>query len=316
MNRGNRQLPFLIAAVGGGVLFLSLFFEWMSGPSLPAGAASRYGLSKTGWELFSTVDILLAILAVATLAYCVLWLLGIENLPWLRGSVRWGGLAALVLIANYMVDQDNAPLVPAASAFSTGLGVGVYLALAGALAMFAGGLLVVRPDLAERLESARAAGMDGIRSQGASGQRAPGQSEPGQRGGPVGAGQVPGGPVGAGPAGLGSPARPATPGGTAAAPTQPLRPQPMAPQPTPPAGPASPAQPAAPAAPAAPASAYSTPTPPTPVVQQPATPVQAGIPPEPPAAHAGPPAGWYPDPQGLARLRYWDGAAWTEHTSA
>src|SRR5687767_5770729 len=25
------------------------------------------------------------------------------------------------------------------------------------------------------------------------------------------------------------------------------------------------------------------------------------------------PAGWYSDPHGQARLRYWDGAAWTEH---
>jgi hypothetical protein len=33
-------------------------------------------------------------------------------------------------------------------------------------------------------------------------------------------------------------------------------------------------------------------------------------------AGGGPPAGWYPDPQGQARLRYWDGAAWTEQTSA
>jgi hypothetical protein len=30
----------------------------------------------------------------------------------------------------------------------------------------------------------------------------------------------------------------------------------------------------------------------------------------------GPPAGWYPDPQGQARLRYWDGSGWTEQTSA
>jgi collagen type III alpha len=28
-----------------------------------------------------------------------------------------------------------------------------------------------------------------------------------------------------------------------------------------------------------------------------------------------PPADWYPDPHGLARLRYWDGDAWTEHTA-
>ena len=32
-------------------------------------------------------------------------------------------------------------------------------------------------------------------------------------------------------------------------------------------------------------------------------------------AGGGQAAGWYPDPQGQARLRYWDGSAWTEHTS-
>ena len=35
-----------------------------------------------------------------------------------------------------------------------------------------------------------------------------------------------------------------------------------------------------------------------------------------PAEQSGPPAGWYPDPQGQARLRYWDGGAWTDQTSA
>ncbi|MCA0331084.1 MAG: DUF2510 domain-containing protein [Actinobacteria bacterium] len=28
-----------------------------------------------------------------------------------------------------------------------------------------------------------------------------------------------------------------------------------------------------------------------------------------------PPANWYPDPHSIKRLRYWDGATWTEHTS-
>ena len=38
-----------------------------------------------------------------------------------------------------------------------------------------------------------------------------------------------------------------------------------------------------------------------------------GAPPPPQGAQ---PAAWYPDPHGQARLRYWDGERWTEHTSA
>jgi hypothetical protein len=33
------------------------------------------------------------------------------------------------------------------------------------------------------------------------------------------------------------------------------------------------------------------------------------------AAGAGQPAGWYADPKGEKRLRYWDGAAWTDRTA-
>ncbi|WP_062465592.1 DUF2510 domain-containing protein [Demequina maris] len=38
-------------------------------------------------------------------------------------------------------------------------------------------------------------------------------------------------------------------------------------------------------------------------------------PPPPPAPVDAKPADWYPDPKGEARLRYWDGAAWTDHTA-
>lgn len=39
-----------------------------------------------------------------------------------------------------------------------------------------------------------------------------------------------------------------------------------------------------------------------------------GAPPVAPAP-AAQPAGWFPDPKGEKRLRYWDGQAWTEHTA-
>jgi hypothetical protein len=42
----------------------------------------------------------------------------------------------------------------------------------------------------------------------------------------------------------------------------------------------------------------------------------AALPAPPPQQAAAPPAqpaGWYDDPQGAARVRYWDGASWTQH---
>jgi len=43
-------------------------------------------------------------------------------------------------------------------------------------------------------------------------------------------------------------------------------------------------------------------------------PAQPGAPALPPPG-GGTPAGWHPDPQGQAALRYWDGSQWTDHVS-
>lgn len=52
----------------------------------------------------------------------------------------------------------------------------------------------------------------------------------------------------------------------------------------------------------------------TPIAQPPQPAASTPTPPPPPPADA-PPAGWFPDPKGVARLRYWDGATWTDHTA-
>lgn len=38
-------------------------------------------------------------------------------------------------------------------------------------------------------------------------------------------------------------------------------------------------------------------------------------PPPPPVVQTGPPANWYPDPRNERRLRWWDGARWTDQTA-
>jgi hypothetical protein len=48
--------------------------------------------------------------------------------------------------------------------------------------------------------------------------------------------------------------------------------------------------------------------------RQAAAPVQAAPVQQPPIQRWA--AAWYPDPTGQARLRYWDGRAWTQHTAA
>ena len=47
----------------------------------------------------------------------------------------------------------------------------------------------------------------------------------------------------------------------------------------------------------------------------PAAPAAGWQPPAPSTTEAQQPAGWYADPQGQARLRWWDGSAWTEHVA-
>jgi hypothetical protein len=232
------NLGYLIAAAGGLLLFLSLFLSWFS---VPGGSASL-------WEIFSGVDILLAILGLAVATLAGGHALGRPPVAVPPVVLTILGIVALTLVVEYVLESDNAA-------------IGAFLGLLASAAILAGAILADRPDLAGRV--ADAAGMAGDR------------------------------PAAAPPAGLASGTSTTTPGPSA---------------PSPAGAPTTSAQPSSGAGAGAatqPASTAATP----PGAGASSTPAQ-------PAESAGPPAGWYPDPQGQARLRYWDGAAWTDQTSA
>ena len=235
------NLPYLIAAAGGVLLFISLFLSWIS-----VG-----GATASGWEVFSIVDIVLALVAAVTAAIGISYVTGTElPVPGLRPEVlKWVGVVALTIVLVYLLESDH-------------LGFGVFVALVGAAGMLGGAILAERPDLAGRL--AEATGVpDDTR------------------------------PAAAPPAGLGGP--------PAAAPR------------TPPAR----TQPSTAAARPATSESATTVQPTTGVGGAAASSVGAGAKQTvDPAQSSGPPPGWYPDPQGQARLRYWDGNAWTDQTSA
>lgn len=142
MTDARRNLPQLIAAVGGVVLFLSLFLDWFGG---------------SAWESFSIVDIILAALGLGAAAYAISAIMGTTPArPWLSPRLHvWIGVIAVTIVLTLVLEVDS--------------NFGAFLAIAASLAILAGGILSERPDLAARLESAA----DGLAANVGSGGAAP-----------------------------------------------------------------------------------------------------------------------------------------------
>jgi hypothetical protein len=129
MNREGIDGGRIVVALGAALLFASLFVDW-------------YGFGRgpdaegfTAWTAFEIVDLLLAILAIATIAAVLeLHVTGSSRVP--EGIAAAAGPAALVLVVVSIV---NVP--PAVQGFDSDLEVGAWLALAGAAIMCAGALL-------------------------------------------------------------------------------------------------------------------------------------------------------------------------------
>ena len=125
----------LLAGLGALALLIALFLNWWVPGDEFGGESSEAGIS--GWNVFELVDILLALLALVTIAMAVEAAArpGHPRLPSLLGDAA--GPAALVLVVVSLVNKP--PLL----ILSTGSdpGTGAWLALGGAIVMTIGGLL-------------------------------------------------------------------------------------------------------------------------------------------------------------------------------
>jgi hypothetical protein len=115
-----------ILAVSGGALFVSLFLPW-------------YGASITAWEAFTVIDVILAV--IAAVAVAVLLITAAQSVPavpiMLESLVTLAGLVATVLVLIRVVDLPDA---------AAGREWAVWLGLAGAVGVTAGGLIAMRDE--------------------------------------------------------------------------------------------------------------------------------------------------------------------------
>jgi hypothetical protein len=115
----SRQLSALIALVGSGLLFVSLFMEW-------------YDPGVDAWRAFELLDLVLAGAAIFAFSTAAAALFG-ERWPARGRSLpAIGGAAALIVLSQII---QPPPLIPTDASVRTG----AWLALVGALILSGGG---------------------------------------------------------------------------------------------------------------------------------------------------------------------------------
>ena len=116
------ELGPIIVALGSLLLLVSLFLDW-------------YGRGVSAWDAFEIVDLLLAVLAIASIVAAAGTLLaggGWIERRWLPPMVA----AAAVLVAVSIIN-------PPPAAAGAGAGIGAWIAFGAAIAMLIGGVLSV-----------------------------------------------------------------------------------------------------------------------------------------------------------------------------
>lgn len=122
----------IIAAAGGIVLIISLFLDWTSGVTITIGTAS-ISTSGNAWDVFSGMDILMALVGLAAIALAVLPMTNASyeapvKLDWVLALL---GVGTIGWTLGWDLENPNA-------------GVGAWIALFAAIAIAYGGFEAAR----------------------------------------------------------------------------------------------------------------------------------------------------------------------------
>lgn len=133
----------IIAAVGGLVLIISLFLDWVSGVTLSVGTAS-ISTSGNAWDVLSGMDILMALVGLAAIVVAGATLMGaaIEAPVKLDYMIALLGVGTIGWTLGWDLEIPNA-------------GIGAWIGLLAAIAITYGGFEAARSP--QRVTSASSA---------------------------------------------------------------------------------------------------------------------------------------------------------------
>jgi hypothetical protein len=117
----------IVAAVGGALLIISLFLDWISGVTFQLGATSVGGGGVNAWDAFSGMDWIMLLIGLAALALAFAGITGSEaagRLPsWTPWVVSLLGVCIFGWALGWDLENENA-----------GLGAWLALIASGAIA--------------------------------------------------------------------------------------------------------------------------------------------------------------------------------------
>jgi hypothetical protein len=146
MSRGT-----LIAGVSGVLLFIFMFFAWF-GLDLQAPEGTEEGIleeaaiTRTAWEAFSLIDLILLVAVIVSVGLAVISLTGASvSLPVAGSAVTAGvGALAFLLVLYRLIDPPGVSVL--GEDFDPGREVGVWLGLITTAGITYGGYLGMQEE--------------------------------------------------------------------------------------------------------------------------------------------------------------------------